>query len=85
MRKLQRQLWNQSIAPIFVVITVTEILVYSGLALPAKNDEDVDDNNRLVETFNKLADALKIRQFVRGVELGEFFRTNPESFDPSHS
>ncbi|HLA10061.1 MAG TPA: N-6 DNA methylase [Pyrinomonadaceae bacterium] len=82
--KLQRQLWNQSIAPILVVITLTEILVYSGLALPAKDDENVDDNNRLVETFNKLADALKIRQFVRGVELGEFFRTNPESFNPEH-
>lgn len=84
LRKLQRQLWNQSIAPILVVITVTEILVYSGLALPAKDDEDVDENNRLVETFNQLADALKIRQFVRGVELGEFFRTNPNSFDPRH-
>ena len=84
LRKLQRQLWNQSIAPILVVITVREVLVYSGLALPAKDDENVDESNRLVKTFNKLADALKIRQFVRGVELGEFFRTNPESFDPGH-
>ena len=84
LRKLQRQLWNQSIAPILVVITLTEILVYSGLALPAKDDENVDENNRLVETFNLLADALKIRHFVRTVELGEFFRTNPKSFDPEH-
>ncbi|HYJ87389.1 MAG TPA: N-6 DNA methylase [Pyrinomonadaceae bacterium] len=84
LRKLQRQLWNQSIAPILVVITRTEILVYSGLALPAKDDENVDENNRLVETFNLLADALKIRHFVRTVELGEFFRTNPKSFNPEH-
>lgn len=84
LRKLQRQLWNQSIAPILVVITRTEILVYSGLALPAKDDENVNENNRLVETFNRLADALKIRHFVRTVELGEFFRINPKSFDPEH-
>jgi len=84
LRKLQRQLWNQSIAPILVVITATEILVYSGLALPAKDDEDADKNNRLVETFNQLADALEIRQFVSRVELGEFFRSNPDSFNPEH-
>lgn len=82
LRRLQRQLWNQSIAPILVVVTLNDILVYSGLALPAKDDEDVNKNNRLVETFNLLADALKIRQFVRSVELGEFFRTNPKAFDP---
>jgi hypothetical protein len=84
LRKLQCQLWNQSIAPILVVITLTEVLVYSGLALPAKDDEPVNEDNRLVEAFNRLADALKIRQFVQTVELGEFFRTNPKSFDPEH-
>jgi len=51
LRKLQRQLWNQSIAPILVVITLSEVLVYSGLALPAKDDEAVNDDNRLVRTF----------------------------------
>jgi type I restriction-modification system DNA methylase subunit len=82
LRRLQRQLWNQSIAPILAVITLNDVLVYSGLALPAKDDEEVDKDNRLVETFNLLADALKIRQFVRSVELGEFFRTNQKAFDP---
>lgn len=82
LRRLQRQLWNQSVAPILAIITLNDVLVYSGLALPAKNDKEVDKDNRLVKTFNLLADALKIRQFVHSVELGEFFRTNPKAFDP---
>jgi type I restriction-modification system DNA methylase subunit len=82
LRILQRQLWNQSIVPILVIVTSREVLVYSGLALPARDDEDVNANNRLVDTFNLLADSLRIRRFIKSVELGEFFRTNPDSFDP---
>lgn len=84
LRILQQRLWNQSIVPVLVIITSTEVLAYSGLALPAREDEEVDANNRLVATFNLLTDALKIRRFVKSVELGEFFRTNPDSFNPDH-
>ena len=84
LRRLQCQLWNQSIAPILVVITLTEVLVYSGLALPAKDDENVDENNRLVETFNLLADALKIRHFVRTRWNSESSSGLIQSLDPEH-
>jgi hypothetical protein len=81
-RELHRKLWNQGIAPILVVVSPREVYVYSGLALPARQNENVDSNNRLVETFDRVAQALELRQFTRRAELGEFFRTKPQSFNP---
>jgi hypothetical protein len=81
-RVLHGKLWNQGIAPILLVISPTEVYVYSGLTLPARKNESVNDDNRLVETFDRVAQALELRQFTRKVELGEFFRTKPLSFNP---
>ncbi|BAZ27920.1 hypothetical protein NIES4074_03480 [Cylindrospermum sp. NIES-4074] len=82
MRRLHRQIWNQGIAPLLVVISPTEVQVYSGLALPAKDDQDVSQQNRLVEILDRVADEIELKQFIRAVELGELFRKKPESFKP---
>jgi len=82
-RKLQRLLWNQSIAPMLVLVFPSDIQVYSGLALPAEEEEAVDSGNRLVALFDRVADVLEMRQFMRDVELGEVFRRYAPSFDPS--
>lgn len=81
-RKLQRQLWNQSLSPLLVIITPTEVQVYSGLALPAENKEDVTSDNRLVTVIDRVADVLEMRQFIRDLELGEVFRRYAPAFDP---
>ncbi|MGH9843667.1 MAG: HsdM family class I SAM-dependent methyltransferase, partial [Blastocatellia bacterium] len=81
-RELQRQLWNQSIAPLLVLVFPSNIHVYSGLALPAEEEEDVSSGNRLVALFDRVADVLELRQFMREVELGEVFRRYAPSFDP---
>ncbi|MFP4412005.1 HsdM family class I SAM-dependent methyltransferase [Coleofasciculus sp.] len=82
-RRLHRQLWNQGIAPLLVVISPTEFHIYSGLALPAREDQAIDQDNRLVETLERVADALELRQFIRSAELGELFRKSPKSFNPN--
>lgn len=82
-RKLHRRLWNQGIAPFLVVVSPSEIYVYSSLALPAKADEPLDTHDRLVEVLSRTADALELRQFTRSLEFGEIFRRKPKSFNPS--
>lgn len=82
MRKLHRQIWNQGIAPLLVVISPTKVQVYSGLALPAKDDQDVSQQNRLVKILDRVTDEIELKQFIRSIELGELFRKKPESFKP---
>ncbi|MCF2150406.1 SAM-dependent methyltransferase [Desmonostoc muscorum LEGE 12446] len=82
MRELHRQIWNQGIAPLLVVVSPTEVQVYSGLALPAKEEQDVSQQNRLVQILNRVSDEIELRQFIRAVELGELFREKPKSFNP---
>jgi N-6 DNA Methylase len=83
MRKLHRKLWNQGIAPFLVVVSPDEFHIYSSLALPAKLNEEIDGNSRLVEVLSRTADFLELRQFARSLEFGEFFRKKPQSFNPA--
>lgn len=80
---LQRRFWNQGIAPLMAVLTPTEMLVLSGLALPARTGEGIDGGDRLVEVLTRAADSLELRNFLRSVETGEIFRARPRSFDPA--
>jgi hypothetical protein len=83
-RRLHQQVWNQGIAPLLVLITDKQVHVYSGLSVPAREDESVGDRNRLVQLLDRAADALEIANFVRRVELGEVFRERSRCFDPKH-
>src|SRR5947209_4445582 len=58
-RRLHKQVWNQGIAPLLVLITDRQVVVYSGLSVPAKPDEKVSDQNRLVELLERAADDLE--------------------------
>ncbi|HEY0323072.1 MAG TPA: N-6 DNA methylase [Pyrinomonadaceae bacterium] len=82
LRKLHRKLWNQGIAPILIVISPTDVLIFSGLTPPAKDAEDINQENRLVQTLNRSADALELLQLIQSIEAGEFFERNAPSFNP---
>lgn len=84
LRNLHQKLWNQGIAPALFVISETEVYVLSGLTLPARENEDIALQHRLVKVFDRIAEALEIRQFVRNFELGEIFRLYPNSFNPDN-
>lgn len=81
-RRLHQRVWNQGIAPLLVVVTDRQVLVYSGLSVPARPDESVGDRNRLVQLLDRTADTLGVANFVRRVELGEVFRERSRCFDP---
>jgi type I restriction-modification system DNA methylase subunit len=81
-KKLHRRFWNQGIAPFLVVVSPEEFQVYSGLALPAKDNESINTGNRLVEVLSRTAEALDIRQLARSLQFGDFFHRRPKSFNP---
>jgi len=83
-RQWQTYLWNQHIVPLLVVISDTQIKIYSGQALPTNKDEDIDGNGRLVKVFNKVADVLELDEILASIETGEIFR-NPDSFNRKHA
>lgn len=84
-RRLQRTLWNQAVAPLLVIISPAEVRVYSGQVLPARDDEAPDENNRLVEILDRTSDILEIQQLVSSIETGRLFGNHPKSFDREHS
>jgi hypothetical protein len=79
-RRWQTYLWNQHIVPLLVVISDTQIKVYSSQALPTNNDKDIDDDGRLVKVFDKVADVLELDEVLASIETGEIFR-EPDSFN----
>jgi hypothetical protein len=80
--KLHRQVWNQGIAPILIVVSETRVTVLSGLAVPARQNEPLRDKDRLVETLDRTADALAVRDLIRRIELGDLFSEHGRCFDP---
>ena len=83
-KEWQTYLWNQHIVPLLVVISDTQIKVYSGQALPTEGTKDIDDDGRLVKVFDKVADGLELDEVLTSIETGEIFR-NSESFNRKHA
>jgi len=83
-REWQTYLWNQHVVPLLVVISDTQINVYSGQALPTDKDADIDRNGRLVKVFEKVADVLELDEVLASIETGEIFR-KPDSFNRKHA
>jgi hypothetical protein len=81
----QRRFWSQGVAPMLVRVTPEEVQVYSGLRVPALVGEDVDANERLVDVFERAAQAMELRQFIRSVETGGVYDHYREHFDPTQA
>ncbi|MCP4689241.1 MAG: hypothetical protein GY859_14400, partial [Desulfobacterales bacterium] len=60
-------------SPILIAISPKNIRCYSSSRLPAADDEDANQNERLIKSFQRTSDALEILSFVRSVELGSVF------------
>ncbi|MBW1793111.1 MAG: N-6 DNA methylase [Deltaproteobacteria bacterium] len=81
-RILHRQLWNQGIATLLVVVSPKEVQVYSGLAYPAREQDEISSDHRLVEVLDRTANVLELRQFVQKVETGQIYRDYQKCFSP---
>lgn len=80
--KLHQQFWNHGGAPVLVLISDTEVHVYSGMSRPGQSaPSDSDQLPSHIETLNRVADAL--RTFLTAVESGDYFRRHQKSFSPA--
>jgi hypothetical protein len=79
---LHRKFWNHGGAPILVLVTPSEVHIYSGLMRPGPKAENGGQIPGLVDTLDRASAA--IREFLPTVESGEFFRRHERSFNPAH-
>ncbi len=77
--KCYRKFWNQGLATLLVVKNPKEVQVFSSLAEPAKEDSNLDDEHRLVETLHSATEMLNL---VRRIQSGQIYREYPKSFKP---
>jgi hypothetical protein len=80
--KLHRQFWNHGGAPILVLISGSQVHIYSGMSRPVPAQEAQENPPSLVKTLDRISDGL--REFLTSVESGEFFQQNAKSFNPTH-
>lgn len=84
-KRLHLLLWNQGIATLLVLISESNVRVYSALAYPAKRDEPIDSTERLVEILDVTAHALEMRQFISRVETGQIYQDKKECFQTGNN
>jgi hypothetical protein len=80
--KLHHKFWNHGGAPVLVLISPSEVHIYSGLQRPAPQGGSNATAPGLVEILDRTSSA--IREFLPSVESGEFFRKHEKSFNPAH-
>jgi hypothetical protein len=80
--KLHKQFWNHGGAPVLVLISETQVHVYSGMSRPGHRPPSGSDQlPSHIETLNRVAETLRI--FLTSVESGEYFRSHSKSFNPA--
>jgi hypothetical protein len=67
-RSLQRRFWKQGLSPILVLIDPQDVYIYSGLTPPPDDEEDINHGYQLVQTLNRLTEAVELRHFILSVE-----------------
>lgn len=72
---LQRQVWNQGVAPVLVVVAANEVQIFSALVRPTPSQAE-----GLIERLEPIPSVLQ--RFTVSVESGEYFHTHHKSFDP---
>jgi len=84
-RSWQRTVWNHAVTPLLVLLTDTQIWVYSGQSLPAREDQDADADGRLVQMLDTVSDLLELDNLVSTIESGDIFRALQTTFDREHA
>lgn len=85
LNEIHKKFWNQGIATLLVIISETQINVYSGLVPPIANEIIDEKDTRLVSTLNETTQALEIYNLIQKVESGKIYRDNKNYFEQKHS
>ncbi len=79
-RRLHRQFWNHGVAPLLVLVSETHVNILSSLMFPSR-DDDIKFS-ALVETLNTVNDALRVKEFLKSVHSGGYYKEQRQAFNP---
>lgn len=74
------KLWNQGLVSLLLVISDETIRIFSLAKLPIYNVESEFQDKCLIDTFNRVEEALKISSLVSGAETGRLWQEHSDFF-----
>lgn len=75
-RDWQRFLWNQTVVPMLIVQSRTQVHVYTAYTRPQKRDS----HERVTAILEATTEALELDQLLTAIEAGTIYRERPEAF-----
>ena len=79
--RLHSDLWNQGLASVLAVVRGHTIRIYSLAGFPANRKSEAFDEHCLVQTLDRVQQALAVRNLIRGIESGRYWRENEGKFN----
>lgn len=76
-----KALWNQGLASLLLVISGDTLKAFSLARLPKQDPSEDFEEKRLVETFQRVADALALKELVLGAESGRWWNEHEDFFE----
>ncbi len=79
--RLHSNLWNQGLASVLAVVRGPTIRIYSLAGFPANRESKAFDEHCLVQTLDRIQNALVVRNLIHGIESGRYWRENEGKFN----
>ena len=71
--RLHSNLWNQGLASVLAVVRGPTIRIYSLAGFPANRESKAFDEHCLVQTLDRIRNALEVRNLIHGIESGRYW------------
>ena len=75
-RQWQRFLWNQTVVPLLIVKSLTQVHVYTAYTKPEKKGSE----QRIQSILEDVADTLELDQLWTAIESGMIYKQKPDAF-----
>ena len=79
--RLHSDLWNQGLASVLAVVRGHTIRIYSLARFPSNKKSDTFDEHCLVQTLDRVRDAIDVRNLIHSIESGRYWREKEEKFN----
>lgn len=79
--RLHSDLWNQGLASVLAVVRGHTIRIYSLANFPSNKKSEALDEHCLVQTLDRVQDALDVRNLIHGIESGRYWKEKEEKFN----
>jgi len=84
--RLQKLFWNQGVANVLVLADPIAVYIYSGLAEPAKNQQDSEDLEKILIDRLQIVDYVqRIQSMYLSLATGHYYEQHEKHFNPKES